>query len=199
MNCIWWWTAYLWAVFDELCVWNISARSTKSTLDFESYVQYGKQNLVIFEKECNITYSVTLVAWPIYHIWATHTQITTTENQPKGWKTSIFAHRTTSILDHSHSQEALVFHKNACRYSQRHIPTVFGKSYMFFQPSTRTGKGEKSAEVVKNLYFRPFWPQQLCTVLGHSTATVLQNSWVQAYSTLSEVYSVLFAKTQDQI
>ena len=24
-------------------------------MDFESYVQYGKQNLVIFEKECNIT------------------------------------------------------------------------------------------------------------------------------------------------
>ena len=38
-------------------------------MDFESYVQYGKQNLVIFEKECNITYSFTLVAWPIYHIW----------------------------------------------------------------------------------------------------------------------------------
>ena len=55
MNCIWWWTAYLWAVFDELCVWNISTRSTKSTLDFESYVQYGKQNLVIFVEECNIT------------------------------------------------------------------------------------------------------------------------------------------------
>ena len=55
MNCIWWWTEYLWAVFEELCVWNVSARSTKSTLDFQSYVQYGKLNLVIFEKECNIT------------------------------------------------------------------------------------------------------------------------------------------------
>ena len=27
----------------------------KSTLDFESYVHYGKQNLVIFKKEYNIT------------------------------------------------------------------------------------------------------------------------------------------------
>ena len=116
-------------------------------MDFEPYVQYGKQNLVIFEKECNITIpshwlpDQFIISEQLIH------RLQLQKISRSGEKTSIFAHRTTSILDHSHSQETLFFTKTP-------VDTARGTSQQYLERVICSSSHPQEQEKVKN---QPKW------------------------------------------